>query len=177
VQVVTLKNGMELEISKTQVSDAQEMLCHLNAVGGESDNFLFGENGMKMSLEEEIGFIGGKNAIPGSAMFVGRIDGKIVAETSLFAMEAERAAHIADLGISVRKAYWHMGIGAAMMKTAIEHARKEGRLEVIHLGVRRENVNAIALYKKLGFEEIGVFKRFFKVGDVYYDEILMNLYL
>jgi ribosomal protein S18 acetylase RimI-like enzyme len=70
-----------------------------------------------------------------------------------------------------------MGIGEAMMKTAIEHARKEGKLEILHLGVRRENVNAIALYKKLGCEEIGVCKRFFKIGDHYYDEILMDLHL
>jgi RimJ/RimL family protein N-acetyltransferase len=136
-----------------------------------------GENGYKFTLEEEEGFIEGKNATPGTAMFIGRIDGKIVAEITLFAMEMERATHIADLGISVRKAYWHMGIGEAMMKTAIEHARKEGKLEIIHLGVRRENVNAIALYKKLGFEETGVYKRFFKIGDTYCDEILMDLHL
>jgi RimJ/RimL family protein N-acetyltransferase len=174
---MNLKNGVELVISRTQKADAQELLDHLNATAGESDNFLVGENGFKFTLEEEEGFIESKNATPGTAMFVGRIDGKIVAEITLFAMEQERACHIADLGVSVRKAYWHMGIGEAMMKTAIEHARKEGKLEIIHLGVRRENVNAIALYKKLGFEEIGVFKRFFKVGDTYFDEILMDLHL
>ena len=50
-------------------------------------------------------------------------------------------------------------------------------MQVIHLGVKADNENAIKLYKKLGFEKIGVYKNFFKINGIYYDEILMNLYL
>ena len=63
------------------------------------------------------------------------------------------------------------------MKELIEFAKMNGRTEIIHLGVKADNVNAIKLYKNMGFEEIGVYKKFFKINGLYYDEILMNLYL
>ncbi len=174
---MTLKNGMELEISKTQKSDAAEWIEYSKIVGGESDNLSFGENGIGFSLEEEEGFIENTQKQRGSALFVAKIDGEIVGDVSVLAFDRERMAHIAELGISVRRDYWRLGIGEALMRTALEHARNAGEIEIVHLGVRRENENAIKLYKKLGFVENGVFPKFFKVGDKYYDEILMDLEL
>lgn len=172
-----LKNGMELEITKTQKSDAAEWIEYSKIVGGESDNLAHGESGIAMSLQQEEEFIESKQGERGSVLFLAKIDGRIVGEVGLQAPQFDRIGHIAELGISVRKAYWHLGIGEALMRTAIEYARNAGEIEIIHLGVRRENENAIKLYKKLGFKELGVFPKFFKVGDQYYDEILMYLEL
>ncbi|MDU7441828.1 MAG: GNAT family N-acetyltransferase, partial [Clostridium sp.] len=37
--------------------------------------------------------------------------------------------------------------------------------------------NAIKLYKRHGFVEVGVHKNFFNINGDYYDEILMDLYI
>ena len=62
------------------------------------------------------------------------------------------------------------------MQRAIEQAREAG-IEIISLEVRADNLGAIALYRSFGFEEIGFFCRFGKIGGAYYDALLMNLYL
>ena len=87
-----------------------------------------------------------------------------------------RASHRAALAISVRQKFWHRGVGTQMMNRLIEHARAGG-IEVIELEVRSDNASAINLYQKMGFERIGTYRSFFRIGDQEYDADLMNLYL
>ena len=63
--------------------------------------------------------------------------------------------------VAVAPAHRKKGYGQAIVSRAIELA-KEKQLEMILLEVRVSNVPAISLYKKLGFEEIGVRKNFYQ---------------
>ena len=163
-----------LVIRKAQPEDAQAMLAYLNQVGGESDNLMFGADGFAhMSVEEEQAYIG---AVSGkSVMLVGYIGGELASVASLKGMSG-RAAHRAVLAISVRQRFWHRGVGTQMMNRLIEHARAVG-IDVIELEVRSDNASAINLYQKMGFERIGCYRNFFRIGDWDYDADLMNLYL
>ena len=88
-----------------------------------------------------------------------------------------KMAHRAELGIAVRKEYWHEGIGQWLMKAAITKARWVG-YEQLELGVFADNARATALYKKLGFSEYGRVPRAFRMKDgTYIDEVLMSLQL
>ena len=58
----------------------------------------------------------------------------------------------------------------------IAFARGTGA-EVISLEVRSDNDRAKALYRKFGFTSFGVFRKFFKLGEAYFDADYMNLYL
>lgn len=78
--------------------------------------------------------------------------------------------------MSVRKKYWHIGVGSAIMEALIELA-KEASLKNVELGVYADNERAIALYKRFGFEEIGRHRGRMCVDGEYYDEILMDLHL
>ncbi|MCI5955643.1 MAG: GNAT family N-acetyltransferase [Clostridiales bacterium] len=150
------------------------MLAYLNQVGGESDNLMFGADGFAhMSVEDEQAYIG---AVSGkSVMLVGYIGGELASVASLKGMSG-RAAHRAVLAISVRQRFWHRGVGTQMMNRLIEHARAVG-IDVIELEVRSDNASAINLYQKMGFERIGCYRNFFRIGDRDYDADLMNLYL
>ena len=172
-----LKNGMELIISRTKKEDAREIVEFLNIIGGESDNLTFGKNEFHMSVEDEEKYLEEVENSKTTAFFIGRIDGKIVCSCSLISPKRERLAHQATLGISVKKEYWNMGIATELMKVMIDFAKSNGQTEIIHLGVRADNHSAIHLYKKMGFEEIGRYKNFFKVNGEYFDDVLMNLYL
>lgn len=177
VLTMKLKNGMPLQISKAQKDDAKEIIEYLNIVGGESDNLLFGANDFHMTIEAEENFISGLGATNTSALFIGRIDDEIVCCGSVLAPQRTRIAHLADLAISVKKNYWKLGIGTCLMQTMIEFAKANGQTEILHLGVKEDNIAAINLYKKMGFVEIGRYTHFFKIQGQYWDEILMNLYL
>lgn len=172
-----LRNGMILLIDKAQKDDAKQVINYLNIVGGESDNLLFGANEFTMSVEEEENFIGNLEQSKSSALLVGKIEDEIVCFGSVMASSRERISHQSDLAVTVKKKYWGLGIGTFLMQALIEYAKQSEKTEILHLGVKCDNENAINLYKKMGFEEMGRYKRFFKIGEEYYDEILMNLYL
>jgi ribosomal-protein-alanine N-acetyltransferase len=64
------------------------------------------------------------------------------------------------------------GLGRTLMLALIGEARKRGAREVF-LEVRADNPGAQALYRELGFEEIGVRPRYYQPDDV--DAIVMRL--
>lgn len=172
-----LKNGLDLQVEKALISDAGAILEYLNKVGGESDNLLFGENEFKMTVADEEQFIKNMENSKTSALFVGKIDEKVICLGSIMSPPRARIAHQAEIAISVKKEFWGLGIGSELMETMISFAKENKQTEIIHLGVKADNEVAQNLYKKLGFIEIGRFKNFFKIQDKYFDEILMNLYL
>ena len=172
-----LKNGAKLHIRKAETKDAQKILDYLNIVGGESDNLLFGAEGIAMTVEEEEQFIENTNSSKTSALFIALIEDKIVGTAGVFAPTKERISHQCTVAVSVLKAFWGTGVGSCLVDEMIRFARQTKKLEILHLGVKADNTRAIALYKKFGFREIGLYPKFFKIKGKYYDEILMNLYI
>ena len=164
-----------LQMRLATVDDAAIVLECLNRVGGESDNLMFGEDGFNhLSIEDERAYI---ESMQGrSALLLGFIGGELAAIASLEGKTRERAAHRSNLAITVRQKFWHRGVGTQMMNKLIEHAKGVG-ISVIETHVRSDNTSALSLYEKLGFERIGTYKRFFRIGDTDYDADLLNLYL
>lgn len=70
------------------------------------------------------------------------------------------------------------GAGAAIMKAIIAWAHAHDHLEKLDLGVFTSNQRAFELYKKLGFEVIGVDKKSIRDEDgAFIDEYLMTYLL
>lgn len=65
-----------------------------------------------------------------------------------------KVKHRAELGISVAKEFWGLGIGWALMNACIECARNAGYVQ-LELNVVAENTRAIAMYERAGFVEYG----------------------
>ena len=153
------------------------MIEYLNTVGGESDNLLFGANGFHISVEAEEKLIEDLTDSKVSALLIGKIENEIVCVGSIMTSPRERICHQADLAISVKKKYWGLGIGTILMQAMIDFSKKNRKTEILHLGVKADNLTALSLYRKMGFNEIGRHKNFFKINGKYYDEILMDLHL
>ena len=172
-----LKNGQTLLLRETVPDDASKVLAYLNKVGGESDNLLFGENGFPMPEDRERAFLELQNQEKTSLLLAGFVGEELVSISSVDALTArERVAHRASVSITVRKAYWNQGVGRKAMETLIDFAKDCG-LEVLQLEVRSDNAPAIALYEKVGFEKMGLYKNFMKVNGQSVDAWYMNLYL
>lgn len=168
--------GMNSRISKLKPEEAEEYLEYLKKIGGESDNLSFGSEGLPISVEEEQIYLRENFTTDKSVIYVWKQEGEIIGCSS-FSSLPRRCAHRGEVSISVRKAYWNQGIGSELLKAAISFAQEIAKAEVISLEVITVNESAIALYKKFGFEEIGLYKKFFKINETYYDAYLMNLYL
>lgn len=174
---VELKNGKQLILRRAIAEDAKNIIEYLNIVGGESDNLLFGAGEFRLTIEQEREYIENFNKDNNSLMLLGIIDDKIVSVAQISTSNRKRICHNSEVAISVKKEYWGIGIGSAVMDQLIKFAKDNGTIKNISLGVRASNYNAIKLYEKHGFEKIGVHKNFFNVDGNYYDEILMDLYI
>lgn len=169
---------LELEFREAQPEDAEALLEYLKAVGAESDNLLFGAEGIGMCAEDEAAFL--ESALRSSKKFylIALCGGEIAAQGS-FACNEHRArvAHWGVLGLTVRRKYWNQGIGTALMQRLIEFARNTAKAEMIQLDVRSDNAPAIALYRKFGFVKTGTFPHMIKIGARYADCDTMVLHL
>lgn len=166
---------MSFSIEKARPEDAAALIDYLNQVGGETDNLTFGAGEFPATVEGEAEFIRQKDQDPKELLLVAREEGRIIGNASLSALP-RRMSHRASVGVSVLREHWGRGIATALMEKIIAHAREQG-IEVIELEVRSDNPSAIHLYEKLGFQKIGHYPKFFKIGDVYASFDLMNLYL
>lgn len=80
-------------------------------------------------------------------------------------------------GVFVAPQWRRQGVARALLQAVIAHARELGDMVQIHLYVNGENPSARALYSGLGFIVYGREPRSMRVGEVYYDEDLMVLFL
>lgn len=168
---------MNIIYREAEPSDAGKLLEYCKRVGGESDNLTFGQEGLPFSISQEADYIRRFAGNPNNVMIVAFDEGELVGNGAVSTVsDRERFAHRREIAISVRKDYWGKGIGSQIMKLLIDFSKKNGT-EVLGLEVRSDNERAIALYKKFGFEKIGTYKKFMKIGSEYADADYMNLYL
>lgn len=165
-----------LIIRKATEDDAKAMIEYLNIVGGESDNLMHGANGFRVPIERVENFIKMANSSKHSIVLIAIVGNQIVGRAALQGNENARTQHRANLSISVKKDFWHQGIATKMISELIAFSKEAG-ISVIELEVISDNHNAIALYEKLDFEKIGVYKNYFCIDGKMKNAILMNLYL
>jgi len=171
-----LKNGLEYVICKLEEKDALAAITYLNEVGGESDFLSFGENEFKLTVEQEEQIIRNVRNKKNSLLIGAFIEDRLVAIASIMELsDWNRFQHRAQLGITVRKAYWNLGLGRKMIEELLDFAKKNAKLEIIELEVSTENHVAIALYESFGFALVGRYKRNFKIGCQSFDAYLMQL--
>lgn len=170
---------MNYIIDRARIDDAEELLKYLNIIAEESDNLLMTKDQIKdMTIKDEEMIIESFLYRKTSICLIAKIDKEIIAMGSLKGNDTRsRSRHKANLGITVRKKYWNMGIGREIIDSLLLYATGNKEIEIIELEVKSDNYGAISLYERFGFEEIGYYPDYFKFDDGYGDAILMNLYL
>ena len=80
------------------------------------------------------------------------------------------------LNLTVRLESQRQGIGSKLLKHFLQLARQHGA-DTLMLEVRSSNRNAISLYEKLGFNEIGVRRNYYPAENGREDALLLALSL
>ncbi len=153
--------------------DAEKMISYLNQVGGESDNLLHGENEFNVPIEGVKRKLAMAKDSENSIVLIALENDQIIAKAELEGYYPARIRHRAKFSISVRKDYWNQGIGSEMIKRISEQAEMM-KLKVIELEVISDNVRAINLYHKMGFTDIGTYKNYFYVNEMFKDAVVMQ---
>jgi ribosomal protein S18 acetylase RimI-like enzyme len=102
--------------------------------------------------------------------------GQIVGHGMLDPLPLAAVRHVVHLTLVVHPGWDGRGVGRALLERLIEWARTAPSVEKIELNVRSSNTPAQALYRKLGFTEIGRWQRRVKVAPGrYVDDVAMEL--
>lgn len=111
---------------------------------------------------------------PESYTLVAEHDSKVVGHITIFQSTKARAKHSASLALAVHPDIHGKGIGKNLMKVAIEQSDNWLNLTRLELEVHEDNLTAISLYKRMGFEIEGI-KRLstFKYGK-YINTVIMS---
>ena len=107
-----------------------------------------------------------------SPVFGAFLEDGIVGMAGLYREAGERKRHRGVLwGMYVRPATQGLGLGRALLRAVLDHAR--GEVDQVLLQVVSNNLQAIRLYESEGFVTYGLERRALKVGERYLDEYLM----
>jgi RimJ/RimL family protein N-acetyltransferase len=106
--------------------------------------------------------------------FVAVCDDEVVGWCDILRGTRATTRHTGMLGVGLVPEVRGRGIGALLMKKAIAAAWKR-QFTRIELSVRTDNLRALALYKRLGFEADGLRRNAVRVDGKYYNVRTMAL--
>lgn len=100
---------------------------------------------------------------------------RIVAHVDLKGDALVSGLHRCELGLGIERSHRGRGLGRRLMQVAIDFARDAPTLDWLDLKVFAHNTPARALYRSLGFAEIGTVADRFRIGSASIDDVLMTL--
>ncbi len=172
---ILLNNGSILVLREAKIEDAQAMIDHMQTVSAETDFLTYGEGEFVITLQEEKVFVEGIAKSDNQIFLLAEIDGKVIGISSVLASDKKRIKHIGNLGLSIQKDYWGLGIGSHVMQALIAWAKDTKIIKKIDLSVLTDNNPAIALYKKFGFEQEGLVRRNMYIDGTFFDSYMMGV--
>lgn len=174
-QKIILKNGKECILAPTTAELSEQMIEYMKVTAEETKFLLRYPDEITFTLEGERELLTRIYENDRQIMMVGLVDGVVAGNCSINPIAGmRRLSHRCSLAIALRKEYWGLGLGTAMMKRLCELAKEAG-YERVELGVIEGNDTAKHLYEVSGFTVDGRIPMAMKYDDgTYLDEILMS---
>ncbi|HLH86579.1 MAG TPA: GNAT family N-acetyltransferase [Thermoplasmataceae archaeon] len=160
----------EYVIRKAEPRDAKGIIFCMQSVMDEriylvSEYYLLTERGEQERIRS-----------PDDLTVVSELGGEIVGVMTIQRGMYKKNRHTGNLGIAIKSQHRGKGLGTRMIKDGIQWCNQVG-ITKLNLEVFSTNVNAISLYKKLGFETEGIRKRQFIIDGEYVDDVLMTYWV
>ncbi len=157
---------MELTIRKYEDKDLKPLIRIINDIVGFDDSFPwdtpFTEDTAKamLSSQTEVTCACGD-------------DGEILGFYILHPNNVGRCSHIANASYGVSRRARGLGVGKALVLDSLEKTKEHGFIALQFNAVVATNKTAVALYKKLGFCEIGIIPNGFLGHDSKYIDTIV----
>lgn len=101
---------------------------------------------------------------------------ELIGVTGYYRIARKHMWHVARIwSVYVRSDKRRQGVSKAIFNAVLNDMPDD--IEQVRLGVSAQNIAAKNLYEGFGFKECGLEEKLIKIGDQYYDEILMVKFL
>jgi RimJ/RimL family protein N-acetyltransferase len=174
-QILILKNQKVVIIRQAEIDDAEKLLNCIKTYVPQSDYIPKLEQEIKLTLEQEKEWINYFLTNENSLLLIAEFDNEIIGNIDLTGNRRKVMQHTAVIGMGMLNEWRNSGLGTALLKFAIQWAKENRFLELLWLQVYTENKLGLGLYRKMGFEENGIMKNFFKQDGKYYDNLTMTM--
>lgn len=135
------------------------------------------ENGKAFPQTEPLNIDTGKDFFSSQSFTaVAEDNGSILGLYILHPNNVGRCGHIANASYAVSSTSRGKGLGQALVIHSLDKAKDHGFGIMQFNAVVKSNHNAIKLYKKLGFVQLGVIPKGFKLKDGSFEDILPFYY-
>lgn len=125
------------------------------------------------SLDDVRAWIGRRTADPAALFYVIADEADApIGFTQVVAID-ERSRH-GTFGIAIDERYRGRGHGRAAIERLFELVAADGRIDKLILHVAADNDGACALYRSLGFRDVGVHERHYHAPDGWHDVTVME---
>ncbi|ULN65620.1 GNAT family N-acetyltransferase [Vibrio gigantis] len=166
---------MSLKIRAVAIDDAQGIIEVLNPIIIEARYTILDQT---FTVNEEKAFI---ESFPERGVFsvaVNQTSHQLLGFQNVepFASYTKAFDHVGIIGTYVDANSRGQGVAKQLFEHTFEVAKAKG-YEKLFAYVRADNERALAVYLKQGFEIVGTAKKHGKIGDQYFDEILIEKFL
>ena len=173
-KTVMLRGGKAALIRSADIKDAPAVCTHLAAVAVETPFLLNTAEEASGSVLQQARRLRRRALQEGCITLCAFVDGQLAAMATVSPYgRLYRTAHRATMSISVKKAYWGLGLGSALMQEIVDFSDFCGYRQ-LELGVDERNLRAIKLYERFGFKRVGLTPAALKQDDgSYCGELIM----
>lgn len=167
----------DIVFRKAVPEDASNIVTFYNYVGGETSYLSFEKDEYPMSVEEQEEEIRALENNQTNMMLLAMDGEEITGIATIHSTHKIKARHDGELGIVVAKKYQNQGIGSELIRRLIGWAKENGVTTRLSLDTRADNITAVSLYMKFGFEIEGCRKNSTLLNGKYYDLYVMGMML
>ncbi|MFD1928329.1 GNAT family N-acetyltransferase [Sporosarcina siberiensis] len=175
--IIRLKNQMKVTVQEATKEYAKQIIDFYNVVGGETDFLSFGKDEFKRTIEDYKDFIESTRLEQNSIILLAIHNDEIISIATISSSQKVRVKHVGTLGIVISEKFIGVGLGKEMMLQLIQWASSNSITKKISLVTREDNTVAIKLYEKLGFKEEGLLIKDNCINNVYYNSLIMALFI
>jgi len=162
---IILKDGRACILRPVELRDAADMLAYLEVTSGETPFLLRYPDEVTYTMDAEEQLLKNKRENLREFMMVAEVDSDIAGNCGIMEEGVlRRIMHRCEFAIAIKKSYWNLGIGSALMDYALALAAELG-YEQVELEVVEGNHTAKSLYEKKGFVEVGFNPKAMKYDD------------
>ena len=107
--------------------------------------------------------------------YVACVNNKVVGWANVTKADGAGRKHVGDLGMGLLPKYRRKGLGSKLLTKALKHGFAKTKLLRIQLEVYTDNIPAILLYTKIGFQYEGVKRKAVQINGKYKDAVGMSI--